>query len=89
MVPSRPRRRLSKDSPANPDARATFGRNIQAARLAQNRTQQDIATAAGVSREYISIAEAGQGNLTLDTMERIAVALNVELGDLLRKPTPE
>jgi len=86
LMSSRPRRRVSKVSKGDSDQRAIFGQNLQAARLAQNRTQQELASAAGISRQAVSLAESAQANITLDHMEHLARALGIELSDLLRNP---
>lgn len=83
MMPSRPRRRVLKGHPAAPDIWVIFGRNLQSLRLSQERTQQNVADAAGLSREYVSLAETARANLTRDAMERLAAALGAPLSELL------
>ena len=43
----------------------------------------DVAAAVGTSRSQIQKLESGQRRLTIEWMQRIAVALGVELADLL------
>lgn len=86
LMPSRPRRRVAKTGQDDTDRRVVFGQNLQIARLAQNKTQQELGAAAGISRQAVSLAERAQANLTMDHMEQLAKALGVDLSDLLRKP---
>jgi len=48
-------------------------------------TQEELASAAGLSRSYIGDIERQKRNITLKTLEKIAQALNVECSDLLRR----
>lgn len=63
---------------------------VVAALKAQNRTQQDLATALGVS--YMQLYRYLHGNITIDNLARIADALKTTPADLLREEretTPE
>lgn len=64
-----------------------FGKNLQAIRLAQNRTQEDVAKAAGMTRQHIGRAETGRVNLTRTTMTKLAKALGISVSDLMTDPT--
>lgn len=48
-------------------------------------SQGDICRKLGFDRAYMSNIEAGKGNPTLDTIEKIAKALDVDVGELLKK----
>lgn len=67
--------------------RKGIGRRAQAARLADRRSQADVARAAGVSVPTVQRFEAG-ANVSVDALVRIAVALNADrdLGDLFPLP---
>jgi transcriptional regulator with XRE-family HTH domain len=52
-------------------------------RQAREMTQEQLAERAGVTREYIARLEAGRYDPSLSTIERLAKALKVKVGDLL------
>lgn len=70
MVVNRPAKRL--------------GENIRRIRLAKEMTQGDLCRKLEVDRAYMSNIESGKKNPTLSTIERIAKALNVSIGELVR-----
>lgn len=72
--------------PIPDDLRILFGRNVRAARIALRLRQQEFADKAGFNQQYISRVEDGQLNLTLDTMKRLATALDQDVSSLLRAP---
>ena len=47
-------------------------------------TQGELAEASGLDRTYISLVEHGRQNLTIGAVLKIAHALDVSIGDLLR-----
>lgn len=54
------------------------GSAIRQARKARGLTQQQLAQAAGIAQSYVSMIESGAwGNVTTDTLERIALALGM------------
>jgi transcriptional regulator with XRE-family HTH domain len=67
--------------------RTRIGRRARGARLAAQRSQADLARAAGVSVPTVQRFEAG-ANVSVDVLVRIAVALNAErdLRDLFPLP---
>ena len=58
---------------------------MRAARTAKGMSQEALADACGLHRTYIGSVERGERNISIDNMERIAVALGIDLQDLLRK----
>ena len=56
-----------------------FGRAIQWYRNARGLSLQDLADASGISKDNLYRIENGNGNPTLDTMEKVATALSVPL----------
>jgi transcriptional regulator with XRE-family HTH domain len=64
-------------------ARHIFAHNLRQFRLELNLSQEDLADLAGLHRTYISSVERGQRNISIDNMERIALALKRPLIDLL------
>ena len=59
------------------------GATIRKLREAQGITQEDLAGAVGMMRNNISRIEAAKHRPTLETLERIAKALNVSVVDLI------
>ena len=59
--------------------KATFGRNVRSLKL----SQADLADDAGIRRALVSEVERGEANPTLDSIVRIALALDVEPAELL------
>lgn len=61
-----------------------LGRNLKRIRTEKNMSQGDIARALGVDRGYISNIENGKRNPTLATITKLAEALKVSVGELLK-----
>jgi transcriptional regulator with XRE-family HTH domain len=64
-------------------ARARFGVNLRSARLAQGLSQEELAARASLHRNYIGSVERNEKNISIDSMERIAIVLGVDVVDLL------
>ena len=62
-----------------------IGRCIQQHRLQRGLSQETLAIKAGLHRTYLSSIERGQKRATLDTLIRVANALNLQLIDLIPK----
>ena len=69
--------------------RAVFGLNVQRLRRERELSQEQLSFASGRTRAYISSVEAGRRNATLDTLEILAKALDVEPQDLITARAPE
>ena len=61
----------------------SLGETITERRLAADMSQQELADLAGVHRSYMSDIERGLRNITLGSLEKIAVALKTTSADLL------
>ncbi len=61
-----------------------FGDNMKKIRLEKEMSQGDICRALDLDRSYISNVENGKQNLTISTMEKVASALGVSVGDLTK-----
>ncbi len=61
-----------------------FGKNMKKIRVAKKMSQGDIYRATKIERAYISNLESGKQNPTLETIAKIAKALEVEIGDLTK-----
>ena len=66
------------------DRRRAIGDNIRTERIRQDRTQEQLHLAAGISRWALQEVEAGRSNASVATLLRIARALDVPLADLVR-----
>jgi transcriptional regulator with XRE-family HTH domain len=70
------------------DLVATFGANLKAARMKMNMSQTELANAAGLLQQYVSLVESGKQNVTLTTALALANAVNRDVTALLRRPRP-
>lgn len=61
-----------------------LGLNIKRIREERQMTQGDICRKTGFDRSYVSNIEAGKGNPTLATIEKIAQAMGVTSDELLK-----
>lgn len=69
------------------DIKKILGKNIRKYRKVSNMSQGDLANIIESYQTYISDIEMGKKNITLDTIQSIAKALDVDVVDLL-KDTP-
>jgi transcriptional regulator with XRE-family HTH domain len=60
-----------------------IGARIKAARKVSELSQQAVADAAGINREYLSRVERGTENVSILTLVRVAAALDIPLRNLL------
>jgi transcriptional regulator with XRE-family HTH domain len=63
-------------------ARQILARNLRRLRLAQGLTQEELANAAGLRQALISELEASKLDVRLDTLSRLAIALDSSMADL-------
>jgi transcriptional regulator with XRE-family HTH domain len=68
------------------EIREVFARNLKAARLARGLSQEELAFRAGIDRTYISSLERSVYNASIDVVDRLAVVLEVEASELLKRP---
>ena len=68
------------------ELRKAFARNLRISRATAGYSQEELAGLAQLDRTYISALERCIYSASLDTVERIANALNVEPADLVRLP---
>jgi len=59
-----------------------FGLAIQKKRISAGISQEELAMRIDADQAYVSRIEAGQMNVTLETVEQIASALNVDVSVL-------
>jgi transcriptional regulator with XRE-family HTH domain len=60
-----------------------FGDRVRDSRLNLGLSQEALALDAGINRSYIASLEAGQRNPSLEMMARVAIALQIDLADLV------
>ena len=65
---------------------ASVGRHIRQLRMAKKLTQEELAEKLHVTRQAVSAWERGQTQPDLDTLERIAQALDTEVTALIYGP---
>ena len=73
--------KASKSS--KPSTRELFGRNVRTLRRLRDMSQEALAEAANIYRSHVTLIERGEINYTVDTMEQIAHAMDMEVRDLL------
>ena len=62
-----------------------LGENVRNARKAKGFSQEELALEAGMKRSYVSDLERGTRNPTVRALGRLAAALEMEPGELLRR----
>ena len=68
-----------------PQLKEVVARNLRTIREQVGITQVELAARAKLTSRYISIAEAGQRNFRLDTLEKLASVLDVTVSDLVNE----
>lgn len=76
LRPRRGRTRLS-------DVAVRFGRRLREVREGAGLSQERLAELATLHRTYVSSVERGKRNISLENIERLAVALGVSMRDLM------
>jgi len=57
--------------------------NVRRLRRARNLSQEEFAAISGLHRTYVGSVERGERNVTLSTLEALALALQVDVTELL------
>lgn len=70
------------------DIREVLARNLRIYRQQRGLSQEELAHKADVDRTYVSALERCVYGVSIDVLDRLAVALNVEAADLLQRGTP-
>ncbi|RIJ85283.1 XRE family transcriptional regulator [Ralstonia solanacearum] len=68
-----------------PWLRERLAENLRRVRLQKEVSQETLGAECGLHRTYISQVERAVTNITLDNLQRIAMVLEVEPAELLRK----
>ena len=61
------------------DVLVKFGKKVKEQRLKMGLSQEQLATRAKVHRTYIGMIERAEKNITLENIQKISSALNMEL----------
>jgi transcriptional regulator with XRE-family HTH domain len=62
-----------------------FGQKVKAERIKQGLSQEELAEKASVHRTYIGMIERAEKNITLTNIEKIALALEIEISKLFEE----
>lgn len=67
------------------DLKEVMAKNLRRARHDKKLTQEELADRAGLSMRYVGAIERGDVSASVTVLGRIADALEIEPGELLRK----
>lgn len=68
-----------------PNARMIFAQRLRQIRQIRGLSQEKLADMAGLHRTYVGSVERSERNVSIDNMERLAKALEVDITELLSK----
>lgn len=74
------------DVPAAGTARLRLAQNIRELRSQKGASQEDLALEAGLHRTFVAHVERGARNISIDNIEKLAIALGVPPYRLLMDP---
>lgn len=69
------------------NAQLLFAANLKRIRTTKSLTQEKVAEYAHLHVNYISSVERGERNISICNIERIAIALDVSMPELMAAPT--
>jgi transcriptional regulator with XRE-family HTH domain len=64
-------------------ARLTFASSVRRLRVDRRLSQEDLAELSELHRTYVGSVERGERNVSIDNMERLALALGVKLREMI------
>jgi len=67
------------------NARRIFAQRLRQIRQIKGLSQEELADMAGLHRTYVGSVERSERNVSIDNMERLAKALEIDITELLRK----
>ncbi len=65
-----------------PEILKTIALNVRKERLSKNLSQEELADLAQVHRTYIGMIERAEKNITVGNLQKISIALNVNIKSL-------
>ncbi len=71
------------------DIREVLARNLRIYRQQRGLSQEELAHKADIDRTYVSALERCVYGVSIDVLDRIAVALSIEAADLLQRTPPK
>lgn len=66
------------------DIKVKFGLRVKELRIQKNMSQESFAISAEIDRTYIQSIEKGKRNVSITTIEKIAVAFDISIEALLK-----
>jgi DNA-binding XRE family transcriptional regulator len=66
-------------------ARQCLAKNLRELRAVRGLSQEGLALEAGLHRTFVAHVERGARNISIDNIEKLAIALEVRSADLLRE----
>jgi transcriptional regulator with XRE-family HTH domain len=72
-----------KRNKENLQARVMLSQNLKILRASRGLSQEALADLVGLHRTYIGSVERGERNISLDNLERIAIAFDISISQLL------
>lgn len=63
--------------------RKVFSNNLKEYRKEKGLSQEELANICDLHRTYIGSVERGERNISIDNMEKIAIALEIDIKELL------
>lgn len=67
------------------DARKVFASRLRQIRQLKGLSQEELADMAGLHRTYVGSVERSERNISIDNIERLAKALEVDIIELLKE----
>lgn len=67
------------------DARKVFASRLRQIRQRKGLSQEELADMAGLHRTYVGSVERSERNISIDNIERLAKALEVDIIELLKE----
>lgn len=67
------------------DIKKKFGEKVKSLRTEKGWSQEKLALNADLDRTYIPSIEAGKRNVSITVIEKIAIALDINIVDLFQK----
>lgn len=64
--------------------RIKFGERVRSVRKGKNISQEELGFRSGLHRTYIGSVERGERNISIEAIEKIAVALNISIEALVK-----